>query len=88
MTIARLSASPLYVQRVLRLEVEGTQVSFLPWRPDQRRCKPVRQSTAEVMLEWFVPVLTLLGTAAAMWFVLSDGWFQLFGLWALGQPGT
>jgi hypothetical protein len=34
------------------------------------------------LLDVVVPMLILLATAAAMWFVVTDGWFQLVGFWA------
>lgn len=85
MTIARLSASPLYVERVLRRPKApaNLQISFSRGFAYQHLHSRRRPTTAETIVEWFVPVLTLLGTVAAMWFVASDGWFQLCTLWSL-----
>jgi hypothetical protein len=41
------------------------------------------QTLAQRVQGWIVPILTLIGTAGAMWFVVTDGWFRLFGFWSL-----
>lgn len=72
MAVGKLQASPMYVAPVLL--PPAALVS-------NRRVK--RKSRKEEMLEWVIPILTLIATALAMWFVVTDGWFQLFGFWAL-----
>ena len=81
MTIARVSASPVYFGHVLPRTptVPVRRLANLNGTPSVKARKP---EITDQLLEWVVPLLTLIGTAAAMWFVVTDGWFQLFGFWA------
>lgn len=81
MTIARVSASPVYFGHVLpsTSTVPVRRLASPNGTPSVKAGKP---AVTDRLLEWVVPLLTLIGTAAAMWFVVTDGWFQLFGFWA------
>jgi hypothetical protein len=81
MTIAKLIASPVYYERVFR-PVPVTPIATIARDRSNSRATQKGNST-EWVQEWIVPVLTLVGTAAAMWFVVTEGWFQLFGFWAM-----
>ena len=72
MAVGKLHASPLYAAPVLLPPVAPIS---------NRRVK--RKSRKDRLLEWVIPILTLIATALAMWFVVTDGWFQLFGFWTL-----
>ena len=81
MTIAKLSASPVYFAHVLprvplapRSATSSSQFNSIVGAQ--------KHATSDWLHEWLIPLLTLLGTAAAMWFVVTEGWFQLFGFWA------
>ena len=81
MTIARLSASPLYAARVLHSEDWARLQASFPLRsPHASWRKPNRSTTSERVVAWAAPFLTLLGTV--MWFVITNGWFQLCALWS------
>lgn len=82
MTIAKLIASPVYYERVFRPVPVRPIATIARPGSDSRLTTPKRNSTDRVR-EWIVPVLTLIGTAAAMWFVVTEGWFQLFGFWTM-----
>jgi hypothetical protein len=82
MTIAKLIASPVYYERVFRPVPVTPVATIVRGRFNSRSTTQKRNSTDWVQ-EWIVPVLTLVGTAAAMWFVVTEGWFQLFGFWAM-----
>ena len=79
MTLATLGDSPMYADTVLRPSPSATSVVYGSFRNEMGNRRNPDQSSK---FEWIIPVLTLLGTAGAMWFVVTDGWFQLFGLWA------
>ncbi len=81
MTIARLSASPVYFGQVLP-RTPTVPVRRLANPNGTPSVKTRKREITDRLLEWVVPLLTLVGTAAAMWFVVTDGWFQLFGFWA------
>ena len=81
MTIARVSASPVYFGHVLP-RTPGVPVRRLASPNGTSSVKAGKPETTDRLLDWVVPLLTLIGTAAAMWFVVTDGWFQLFGFWA------
>jgi len=75
MTVSKLSECYLYSSAVIKPTVASTALALT---------QPAICSTHEepgVLQKWILPVLTLLGTIAAMWFVVGDGWFQLFGFW-------
>ena len=82
MTIAKLIASPVYYERVFRQVPITPSTTIARSRSDSRSTTQKRKSTDWIQ-EWIVPVLTLIGTAAAMWFVVTEGWIQLFGFWAM-----
>jgi hypothetical protein len=82
MTVCKFVASPVYYQRVLRPTPVTSITSIGRDRSESRSATKKRKATHWTW-DWIVPVLTLIGTAAAMWFVVTEGWFQLFGFWGM-----
>ncbi|HWC18717.1 MAG TPA: hypothetical protein VG498_17025 [Terriglobales bacterium] len=74
MTVSKLSECRLYSSAVIK-----PAAAFPVFRLDSTRVPG--QEEAGIFQRWILPLLTLLGTIAAMWFVVGDGWFQLFGFW-------
>jgi len=75
MTVSKLSECYLYSSTVIKPKIRSTALAWT---------QPATCSTHEepgLLQKWILPVLTLLGTIAAMWFVVGDGWLQLFGFW-------
>ena len=81
MTLAKLTASPVYYATVLQ-PVSRDDRCGIESRSIVCSLLPPKQADSNPLKEWLVTVLTIVGTAAAMWFVLTEGWFQLFGPWA------
>ena len=75
MTVSKLSECYLYSSAVIKPTIASRAMAWT---------QPATSSTHEepgAFQKWILPVLTLLGTIAAMWFVVGDGWLQLFGFW-------
>ena len=80
MTLAIFRGTPIYAATVLYPCPARKNPSYHDLRlivSDMPKRPPLKKSA----MGWIVPFLTLLGTAGAMWFVVTDGWFQLVGLW-------
>ena len=77
MTISKLNECNLHTAAVFKPAFVSPSMAY----GNVRDIRP-QQEQPGVLLQWIFPLLTLLGTAAAMWFVVTDGWFQLFGFWA------
>ena len=80
MTAIKLSASSPFSATGLQVSPRTKATDRIRFQAEE---EPVRVPGPDWILKWLFPLLTVLGTAAAMWFVVSDGWFQLFGFWAL-----
>ena len=80
MAVGKLNASPFYFAHLQAASLPRTAATASLIEKEQ--ALSTSQTRAERIQEWILPVLTLIGTAAAMWFVVTDGWFQLFGFWS------
>ena len=78
MAVGKLNASSFYFARLESASIPRTS----PTASLTQKELSTPQTRAEQIQEWILPMLTLIGTAAAMWFVVTDGWFQLFGFWS------
>ena len=76
MTVAKLMASPVYFGTVLRPPSLPTSI-----KPRVQSPQSAERSTAGRVLEGLFTLLIAVATAASMWFVVTDGWFRLFGFW-------
>ena len=74
MTVSKLSECRLYSSAVIK---PAAAFPAFGWTQP----KSASQEEAGIFQKWILPLLTLLGTIAAMWFVVGDGWFQLLGFW-------
>jgi hypothetical protein len=82
MTLATLSNTPMYAGTVLYPALPRKILSHRGLRLIGAENHSGRPNKTSIM-EWVIPILALIGTAGAMWFVVTNGWFQLCGFWAL-----
>ncbi len=75
MTVSKLSECYLYSSAVIKPRIASSPLGWTQAATSSTHEEP------GVLQKWILPVLTLLGTIAAMWFVVGDGWLQLFGFW-------
>lgn len=75
MTVSKLSECHLYSSAVIK---PAAAHAVFAWA---QPATTSGQDRPGVFQKWILPLVTLLGTIAAMWFVVGDGWFQLFGFW-------
>jgi len=76
MTVAKQMASPVYFGTVLRPPSLPAST-----KPRVQSRQSADRSTANRLLEGLLTLLIAMATAASMWFVVTDGWFRLFGFW-------